>query len=85
MDYETFAPMAKMTAVRTILSIVASQGWSLYPMDVKNAFLHVDLKEDIFMAPLPGLVSSPSQVCKLKRSLYGLKQAPRAWFHSTLL
>jgi len=89
-DYEeTFAPIAKMTIVRTILSIAASQGWPLHQMDVKNAFLHGDLKEDIYMRPPPGLFSSPSSaVCKLKRSLYGLKQAPRAWFEifkSTLL
>ncbi|XP_049389655.1 uncharacterized mitochondrial protein AtMg00810-like [Solanum stenotomum] len=78
-----------MTMVRTIIAIVVSQNWSLYQMDVKNAFLHSDLKEGIYMKPLPGLFSSPtSDVCKLKRSLYGLKQAPRAWFDkfwSTLL
>jgi len=50
-------------------------------MDVKNAFLHGDLKEDIYMTPPPGLFSSPSSaVYMLKQSLYGLKQAPRAWF-----
>jgi hypothetical protein len=89
-DYEeTFAPVAKMTTVRTFISIAASQGWPLHQMDIKNAFLHGDLKEDIYMTPPPGLFSSPSSaVCKLKRSLYGLKQAPRAGFEkfrSTLL
>ncbi len=89
-DYEeTFAPMAKMTTIRTVLAIAASQGWSLHQMDVKNAFLHGDLKEDIYMTPPPGLFSSHTmEVCKLNRSLYGLKQAPRAWFEkfrSTLL
>ena len=89
-DYEeTFAPVAKMTIVRMVISIVASQGWPLHQMDVKNTFLHGDLKEDIYMVLLPCLSStSSSDVCKLKRSLYGLKQAPWAWFdkfRSTLL
>ena len=77
-DYEeTFAPVAKMTIVRTIIVIGASQGWPFHQMNVKNVFLHGDLKEDIYMAPPPGLFSSStSVVCKLKRSLYGLKQAP---------
>ena len=86
---ETFAPVAKMTTVRMVISIAASQGWPLHQMDVKNAFLHGDLKEEIYMVLPPGLSSSSSlDVCKLKRSLYGLKQSPRAWFdkfRSTLL
>ncbi|RVX02205.1 Retrovirus-related Pol polyprotein from transposon RE1 [Vitis vinifera] len=54
-DYaETFAPVAKMTTVRTILAIAASEGWAFLQMDVKNAFLHWDLKEDIYMTPPQG-------------------------------
>ena len=89
-DYEdTFAPIAKMTTIRLVLFAVASQGWSLHQMDVKNVFLHGDLKEEIYMTIPPSLSSSSSSdVYKLKRSLYGLKQAPQAWFNkfcSTLL
>ena len=74
-------PWQKMTTVRLVLAIAASKGWSLQQMDVKNAFLHGDLKEEIYMTPLLGLFSThSSDVCKLNRSLYGLKQAPRAWF-----
>ena len=67
---ETFAPVAKMTYVRTILFIAASNGWSLHQMDVKNAFLHGDLTKDIYMTPPQGLFLSSKGVCKLKRSLF---------------
>jgi len=82
LDYdETFAPIAKMTIVRTILALVASQSWPLHRMDVKNAFLYGDLKEDVYLK-LPSNMSTSlsNDVCKLKRSLYGLKQALRVWF-----
>ncbi|XP_049393432.1 uncharacterized mitochondrial protein AtMg00810-like [Solanum stenotomum] len=70
-DYEeTFAPVAKMTTVRTIIAIAASQNWPLHQMDVKNAFLHGDLKEDIYMKPPPGLFSSPISDSKYESSLF---------------
>ncbi|GJR71976.1 ribonuclease H-like domain-containing protein [Tanacetum coccineum] len=52
------------------------------PLDVKNAFLHSDLSETIYMHQPPGFQDSvhPDYVCLLQRSLYGLKEAPRAWF-----
>jgi hypothetical protein len=49
-------------------------------MDVKNAFLHDDLSEDIYMEQPQGFVQDSSLVCRLKKSLYGLKQAPREWY-----
>jgi hypothetical protein len=49
-------------------------------MDVKNAFLHGDLHEDVYMHPPPGVKVPPGYVCHLRRALYGLQQAPIAWF-----
>ncbi|CAL1362537.1 unnamed protein product [Linum trigynum] len=81
-DYsETFAPVAKMSTVRTLLAVASLQHWPLYQLDVKNAFLHGDLDEVIYMERPPGYtLGTADQVCRLNRSLYGLKQAPRAWF-----
>jgi len=81
-DYlETFAPIAKMTMVRILLSLADFYGWQLYQLDVKNAFLHGDLEEEVFMEqPLGFKEGHKGEVCKLKKALYGLKQSPRAWF-----
>eukprot|EP00253_Pinus_taeda_P021435 PITA_21435 len=85
-DYdETFAPVAKMDSIRLTLTIAAAQRWEVHLMDVKNAFLHGDLSEGIYMEQPHGFVQDLSLVCRLKKSLYNLKQALRAWTHDSLL
>ncbi|KAL4029945.1 hypothetical protein IC575_008173 [Cucumis melo] len=80
-DYEeTFAPVARMTSVRSLLAVAAAKQWPLLQMDVKNAFLNGTLSEEVYMKPPLGTSSPPHKVCLLRRALYGLKQAPRAWF-----
>ena len=76
-DYEeTFALVARLSSVRALLAVAASQHWSLCHMDVKNAFLNGDLSEEVYMQPPPGLSHPTNKVCHLRRALYGLKQAP---------
>jgi hypothetical protein len=82
-DYEeTFAHVAKMKSVRVLISCAANCGWNLHQLDVKNAFLHGDLQEEIYMHIPPGFESNQTKnkLLRLYRSLYGLKQSPRAWF-----
>jgi hypothetical protein len=79
-DYEdTFAPVAQITYVRSLLAIVAVRQWKLFQMDVKNVFHHGDLTEEVYMHPHLGY-HSPHKACKLQKALYGFKQAPRALF-----
>lgn len=75
-DYlQKFAPVAKMTTVRIILALATAQQWSINQMNVKNAFLHGKLHKTIYMKPPLGLsLSTPNEVCKLKRSLYSLNK-----------
>jgi len=81
-DYnETFAPVVKFTSIRCILALAALEDMEIHQMDVKTAFLNVELEEEIYMEQLQGFVHQGGEhlVCKLHKSLYGLKQSPRAW------
>jgi hypothetical protein len=80
-DYtETFSPVAKLNSIRIIISLAANLDWPLHQLDVKNAFLHGDLTETVYMTQPPGFESKGECVCHLKKSIYGLKQSPPAWF-----
>lgn len=80
-DYnESFAPVARYTSIRSIISLVAS--WELHQMDVKIAFLNGVIEVEVYIEQPQGFEvhGKESHVCRLKKALYGLKQAPRAWY-----
>ncbi|GKV50770.1 hypothetical protein SLEP1_g57465 [Rubroshorea leprosula] len=84
---ETFSPVLKPTTLRLVVALATTMSWPLRQLDVKNAFLHGKLKEEVYMTQPPGFedASHPEYVCKLNKSIYGLKQAPRAWFDTFTL
>nr|GEY06280.1 retrovirus-related Pol polyprotein from transposon TNT 1-94 [Tanacetum cinerariifolium] len=79
---ESFALLARMEAIRIFIAYVAHKSFTVFQMDVKTAFLHGSLKEEVYVCQPEGFIDTdhPSHVYKLKKALYGLKQAPRAWY-----
>lgn len=82
-DYaEIFAPTARYTTIRSLVSLAATRGWNIHQMDVKTAFLNGTINEEVYIEQLERFEvnSRDSHVCILKKDLYGLKQAPSAWY-----
>nr|GEW30819.1 hypothetical protein [Tanacetum cinerariifolium] len=79
---ESFAPVARLEAIRIFLTYVAHKNMVVYQMDVKTAFLNGNLREEVYVSQPDGFVDpdNPNHVYKLKKALYGLKQAPRTWY-----
>nr|GEV00757.1 retrovirus-related Pol polyprotein from transposon TNT 1-94 [Tanacetum cinerariifolium] len=79
---ESFAPVARLEAVRIFIAYAAHKSFPIYQMDVKMTFLNGPLKEEVYVAQLKGFVDPdhPEKVYRVRKALYGLKQAPRAWY-----
>nr|GFC14239.1 hypothetical protein [Tanacetum cinerariifolium] len=82
-DYdETFAPVARIEAIRLFLAYVAHKNFTVFQMDIKTALLNGILKEEVYVGQPPGFISKKylDNVYVLDKAMYGLKQAPRAWY-----
>jgi len=82
-DYaEVFEPVAHLDTIRIVIAFAAQNSWVIYQLDVKSAFLHGEINEEVFVDQPPGYEQKghESKVYRLKKALYGLKQAPRAWY-----
>nr|GEX06130.1 hypothetical protein [Tanacetum cinerariifolium] len=79
---ESFAPVARLEAVRLFIAYAAHKSFTIYQMDVKTTFLYSPLKEEVYVNQPDGFVDPyhPDKVYRLKKALYGLKQASRAWY-----
>ncbi|KAK8936121.1 hypothetical protein KSP39_PZI013254 [Platanthera zijinensis] len=79
---EIFSPVVKMSSIRVVLGLAARLDLEVEQMDVKTAFLHGDLEEELYMEQPEGFSVRGKEglVCRLQKSLYGLKQAPRQWY-----
>nr|GEY61737.1 retrotransposon protein, putative, unclassified [Tanacetum cinerariifolium] len=87
MDYdETFAPVARIKAIRLFLAYAAHKDFIVFQMDVKTVFLNGILKEEVYVGQPSGFVSKqyPDHMYALDNALYGLKQAPWAWYNGLL-
>nr|GEY26838.1 hypothetical protein [Tanacetum cinerariifolium] len=82
-DFEkSFAPVARLEAVRLFIAYATHKSFTVYQMDVKIMFLYGPLKEEVYVNQPDGFVDPyhPDKVYRLKKALYGLKQAPRVWY-----
>ncbi|GJS05551.1 retrovirus-related pol polyprotein from transposon TNT 1-94 [Tanacetum coccineum] len=79
---ESFTLVVRMEDICIFLAYATHKSFTVFQMDVKTAFLHGTLKEDMYVCQPEGFIDAdhPSHVYKLKKALYGLNQAPRAWY-----
>ena len=80
--FETYAPVVRKSTIRTLVALAVESDLEISHLDVKTAFLHGDLEEEIYVKQPEGLTvhDQKHKVWKLNKALYGLKQASRAWY-----
>jgi hypothetical protein len=82
--FDIYSPVARLTTIHVLLSLVVSHGLLVHQMDIKTSFFNGELEEEIYMTQPDGFVvkGQEDNVCKLQKSLYGLKQAPKQWYEN---
>lgn len=76
--HDTFAPIAKLVTIRSLLAVVVNKDWMMHQFDINNAFLHGNLDEEVYQNIHHGFSKEGEiRVFKLQKSLYGLRQAVR--------
>jgi hypothetical protein len=78
--FETYAPVARLASIRTLLALAAKYQLEIQQIDVKTAFLYGDLDKEIYIKLPKGYDDDNTLVYKLVKSIYGLKQAPKVWY-----
>jgi len=79
---EIFSPVVKMSSIQVVLGLAVSLNLEIEQLDVKTAFLHGNLEEEIYMeqSEVFEVKGKEHIVCKLRKSLYGFKQVSRQWY-----
>ena len=81
LDYnETYAPVTRLETIRLLFGLAVEKDWEIRQIDVKTAYLHGDLDEEIYMEPPEGLDIPDGMVLRLDKAIYGLRQAGRQWY-----
>ena len=76
---DTYAPMSRLTSIRTLMFLCAQYGFEAHQMDVTSAYLNADLDHVIYMEKPAGFDQDKTKVWQLQKSLYGLKQSAKLW------
>ncbi|GKC41259.1 putative ribonuclease H-like domain-containing protein, partial [Tanacetum coccineum] len=81
---EVFAPVARIEAIRLLLSYASFMGFLVYQIDMNSAFLYGTIEKEVYVTQPPGFKDPdhPDKVYKVVKALYGLHQAPRAWYET---
>ncbi|KAF8749140.1 Reverse transcriptase (RNA-dependent DNA polymerase) [Rhizoctonia solani] len=76
---QTFAPVVHLDSIRTLTSLANQNDWDIQQLNVTLAYLHANVKEELYMRQIPYFDNGSSNILRLCQSLYGLKQARRMW------